>query len=219
METLTVRRHKERLDEVKQDRTEEVDVCEGTFHENTVGLNSNAKATNADNVKMFVERKLILVHFGEHVCALQALVIENVEPKLTLTNAKLQIKELLKCVLSIYCSDYSVSISKLMRDVQQLSGLVESMNLDLQTMPGLVDEASRLWEDLAKLNRVKDCPTAVNKIMLALETGISELKTTTCSGVSSLQEVKPRASNSKRGLENAQVVYSIFAFSGDDVDG
>lgn len=46
-------------------------------------------------------------------------------------------------------------------------------------MPGLVDEASRLRERLFKLRGEKDRVASENKVVLALETEISDLKTTT----------------------------------------
>lgn len=73
------------------------------------------------------------------------------ERKETLKDAMKTIGELLESGRSIGRSEYSVMIVKLTRGVQRLTGLVESKNLELQTMRGLVEEARRLREELDKV--------------------------------------------------------------------
>lgn len=53
------------------------------------------------------------------------------------------VRELLRSGRPIKKSDCSVNIVKLTSKVQQLTGLVESKYLELQTMPGLLEAASR----------------------------------------------------------------------------
>lgn len=105
---------------------------------------------------MSVKRNLILGSFEDHFCALQASVNENVDRKVTLTDAITKIRELLQISLSINLSDYSVKISKVAREVQRLSILVETKGSELQTMPGRVDEASQLRQERTKLKEDKD---------------------------------------------------------------
>lgn len=83
-----------------------------------------------------------------------------------------------------------------------MSSLVESDDLDLQTMPELVGEASRLREELSKLKEERDRMMAGNKVVLVLKTEISESKKTTASIVGSLQ-MKGHAVETKRDLKKA----------------
>lgn len=71
-------------------------------------------------------------------------------------------------------------------------------------MPGPVEEASRLREELFGLKGKKDRLTAENKVALALRTEISELKTSTIFLVGSIHEVKARAVETARDPEEAQ---------------
>lgn len=85
---------------------------------------------------MSIKRNLILVRLKENVRALQPLVNENVERKVPLTDAIAKARELLESCLSIDRSDYSVKFSKPTREAHRLSGLVDSKDLELQTMFG-----------------------------------------------------------------------------------
>lgn len=46
-------------------------------------------------------------------------------------------------------------MSKLTQEVQQITTLVKSKDLELQMMPGLVDEASPLWKNHFDFRRMK----------------------------------------------------------------
>lgn len=76
-------------------------------------------------------------------------------------------------------------------------------------MSGLVQEARRFREELSKSKGDKYRLTAENKVVLALGTEILALKTTTCSGVSSFQEVKTRAVETERGLKKSQETVAV----------
>lgn len=75
------------------------------------------------------------------------------EPKITLTDAIAKITELLESCCSIDRSDYTVKIGRVTRKVQRLTDFVESKDLKLQTMLGLVEKTRRLREKLSKLKR------------------------------------------------------------------
>lgn len=121
------------------------------------------------------------------------MVIANVERKVALMEGMTKVRELPESIPSIDSSHCSVKISKLTREIQRLTGLVESKSLKLQTMPGLVDEASCLREKRSKAKQDKDRLPAENKIMLALGMEILNLNARTSSIVGSLQEEKARA--------------------------
>lgn len=93
---------------------------------------------------------------------------------------------------SINRSDCSVKMSKLPQGVQYQSGLVESKDLKLQTMPKLVRDGSKLLEELPELKVGDGCLVVVNKVTLSLEKEISNAKKKTGSIVVSLQEAKFR---------------------------
>lgn len=67
-------------------------------------------------------------------------------------------------------------------------------------VPGLVDEASRLNEELSKRMEEQDRLTMENNIVLALETEISESKTTTGFIVGSIEEVNAHAIETERDV-------------------
>lgn len=113
-------------------------------------------------------RNFVLACLEKHVRLLQTLVNANVERKITLTNSMGKTMELFGSGRSIDRLDYSVKIEKLTREVQRLTGLVESKNLKLQSMPGLVEETSRLGQALSKLKSDKKRLTAENKVAVAL---------------------------------------------------
>lgn len=108
---MTVRRHEEILDQVKQRHAEEVSVWKENSAENANSLINNVNVAKADIVKMSVESNFILDRFEEHVHALQALVNTNVERKGPLTDAVAKIRQLLESGRSINCSEYSLKIS------------------------------------------------------------------------------------------------------------
>lgn len=79
VETSTVCRHEEILEKVIQRHAEEIAVWKGTSAENVESLINDVKVANSNSIKMPLERNLSLAGLEEHVCALQALVITNVE--------------------------------------------------------------------------------------------------------------------------------------------
>lgn len=152
---------------------------------------------------MSEERNLTVALFEELGRAPQALVNDNVERKVPLTYDMLKIR-VIRVGCSINHSDYIMKISKLTREVQGLAGLVESKDYKSQMMPWLVKKASRLREELSKFEGDRDGLTAVNKVVVALEPEISELKRTTSRLTSSYSKVKAHAAETKRGLKRAQ---------------
>lgn len=101
-------------------------------------------------------------------------------------------------------SDYSVEISNPTEEIQRLIGFVESTDLKLKTMPGLVQKARRLQEKLSKEKEEKVRVRALNKIVTAKGTKILELKATTGTFVCSLHGVRARAVENERDLETAK---------------
>lgn len=153
---------------------------------------------------MSVEWNLILDRFEKHVRALRTLVNANVEQKVTLTDAMARIRELLESARSIDCLGYSIKISKLVRELQRLSGLVDSKDLEVRTMLWLVDKASSLRAEALKLKEEWDQLTAENNVVLALGTEIFELKSMIGSIVGFRQEVNARAVETEGDLKKAQ---------------
>lgn len=100
--------------------------------------------------------------------------------------------------------DYSLKIAKPMREVQRLNELVESKDPELQTMLRLVEKASRLREKLFRLKGNKIQLLAEIRVVLALGTEISELKTRTDFLVGCLQEVNDLVVETERDLKKAQ---------------
>lgn len=119
-------------------------------------LNNDVEVVNAESLELSVIPKMILTRFEELIRALKALVHANMDRKVTLTDAMVNIRELLECNRSIQHSDYFVMILKPTQEKQRVMGPVESKGFELQTMPGLVDESSRLWEELSKIKEDKD---------------------------------------------------------------
>lgn len=76
--------------------------------------------------------------------------------------------------------------------MKQLAGLVEWKDLGLQTMSRMVEEGSHLWDELSKIMVDKDELLNEIKVVLALGTEISELKSTNGSLVGFHPEVNPR---------------------------
>lgn len=105
---------------------------------------------------MSVEWNLILPCFEEYAWVLQTSVNANAEQKVTLTDAMTKFWDVFKSGRSIDCLGFSVKILKLKRAVQRLSGLVESNNWELQTILGLIEEASRLRDDFSELKGDND---------------------------------------------------------------
>lgn len=137
---------------------------------------SGVKFAKADSVKMFVEMVLILARVKEHVCALQTLVNANVKRKLTLTDPVAKIKRLLQSGRLIDGSDFSVNIAKLKGEVHQLTGLIESKDLKLQTVSEIVEDVNGLREKRSVFKRENDQLSFLNKAVLALGTEIFELR-------------------------------------------
>lgn len=124
--------------------TEEISIWKETSAENADSLITDVNVAKANGVKMSVKRILVLARFQEHVRALQALVNANVDREVAIAHAMAKVGELLKIGRSIKKSDYAVKLSELTREVLLLTGLVESKDLEFQTIPGLKQEASRL---------------------------------------------------------------------------
>lgn len=161
------------------------------------------RVANAERVRTSVEKILILARSEEHVRAMQTPVNANVQQKVPLRNAMAKIRELLESSRSIDWYNYSVKISKLTGVAQQLTGPVKSKDLELQTMPGLVEEVSHLREKLYKLNGDKDSLTAENNVVFVLLTKIPKLKRTNTSLVSFFQEVNGRVVETERDVGKA----------------
>lgn len=138
-----------------------------------------AKADGVKSVTIFVENNLIFFRFEEYVRALQALINAHVERKVTSIYAMMKVRKLLGRGHLINKSDYFEKISKLTQEVQRHTAFVESMDMELQTMPGQVEEASLLRDELSKANLDEGGLTAVNKVVLARGTEISKINATT----------------------------------------
>lgn len=98
-------------------------------------------------------------------------------------------------------SDYSVKILKPVKELQQITNLVESKDLKFHTMPRMIKETSRLREELSKLKGDEDRLNAMNKVDLMLGTKVFDLKTTPRSIKAFLQEKKARVVETEKGLE------------------
>lgn len=120
-----------------------------------------------------------------------------------------KLRELLENGRSIHQLNYSVKISKLIRKVQRLPGLVNSKDLEIQTMPRLVGKAIRLRKRLFVLKKVRNRLKAENMVVVASEAEVSVLKSTTVPIVSSLQGVKARAVESKKGLKTVPKTITV----------
>lgn len=90
-----------------------------------------------------------------------------------------------------------------MEKVQRLTGFVESTELELRTTLGLVEDASRSWEEIFTTKEDRDRITTENEVVHAPRTKILELKTTTGSLAGSLQEVKACAFETVRELKKS----------------
>lgn len=104
------------------------------------------KVLKADQVNIIVEKILFSTNFEGHFCAVQALLGANVKLKVILKDAVKTVKELLQSGRSIDKLEYSVTTAKLTVELQRMAGPVKSKDLELQAMPGSVEEVSRLWE-------------------------------------------------------------------------
>lgn len=114
------------------------------------------------------------------------------------------VRELPESGLSINTSDYVVIMEKLTREKQRLTGPVKAKGLRLQTISGLVEDASRLREKRSKAKEDEDRLSAEKKVALALVTEISELKRTDGFLVGFLQKIKDRAVETEMDLEKTQ---------------
>lgn len=152
-------------------------------------LITDVKIKTAYSEKMSVGKFLISARFDDHGLSMQTLRNANVEEKVVLTDAIAKIRGLLENIFWIDHIDYFMKTANLKWEIQQLTGLVESGESQLQ-MIGLVEEASHLQEELTKLNRDEDRLTAEKIVTIALRTDISMMKTTTSPLVGSLQVEK-----------------------------
>lgn len=128
------------------------------------------KLEEADSLKTSLERNLILVRLEELSRALETLVEANAERKVTFTDSTGKIWERHEIGRAIERSDYSIKLSKRAREVQLLSGLVESKDLELQRSLWLVDEVSLLRELFSKLREENYELTAESIVVLAMVT-------------------------------------------------
>lgn len=99
---------------------------------------------NAYIVKMSLAKTLILTRLEESVRALQVVGNADVVRKVAMTEAMALDRDLVESDRSSIKSNYSVMISKLTREVQLLTGLVESNNLEVQMTSGLAEDGSCL---------------------------------------------------------------------------
>lgn len=162
VKTVNVRLHGELLDKTRTRHAEEFSVWRETSDEKADGAINYVKGAKADSVQMSVEKNLMLDHYAERVRAVQILINANVQRKVTLTDVMAKVRELLERDHSVHKSYYSVEISNRAREVQRLTGLFVSKNLESQTMLGLEDKASRLRKVLSKANGDKDRLKAVD---------------------------------------------------------
>lgn len=94
IETSIVRRHEELMKALKQLHAEEATVWERTSRENGDSLTNDVKVAKAGIVMTSVQRDMILSRSEDHVRALQILGNANMEPKVTLTDAIANFREL-----------------------------------------------------------------------------------------------------------------------------
>lgn len=111
---------------------------------------NNLMDLNANKFKTSVELKFILIHSKQHVKALQTLFNANVERRGTLTDATENIREHFVNGCSIDRLNHSVKISKLVRVIQPMLGLIESNDLNPKKMSGSVDKANHLRVEISK---------------------------------------------------------------------
>lgn len=134
---------------------EEIREWEEMFGWNIENVINGAVVAIADSVKISVQQNFDQTSFEKNVRDRHTLINVNLEQTLTVDDAIAKILELCQCDRSIDCLDYFVTNLNLTREVQRLSGLVESKYLELQKTPGMVDEASRLRVELSKLEGEK----------------------------------------------------------------
>lgn len=150
-----------------------------------------------------------MTRIEEHIRSLQTLVDVNVDRKVELADAVVKIREFLESGRSIDRSDYCVKILKVSWGIQRLSGVVELKNLELQTMAGLIDEASSLQKDLSNLQEERNRLMTENRVVPVVGTENSELMKPTDSIVGSLQEVKRDKVKNKGDLKRAQETTTV----------
>lgn len=117
---------------------EEVSVWKETPAENVNSLINNVKIAKVDSVKLFIKKKLTASLLEEHVRSLQTVFNASIGRKITLTDAIAKIRDLLESGCLIDHSHYFMKIAKMKREVQRLTGSVESKILELQSMRGLI---------------------------------------------------------------------------------
>lgn len=83
----------------------------------------------------------------------------------------------------------------------RLAILVESNDIELQTLPRWVEKDCRWLEELSKTKEDWNRLTVENKVVHALERETSELMTTSSSLVGSLHEIKARTVQTGRDLK------------------
>lgn len=120
------------------------------------------------------------------------------------------VRELPESGHSINWLEYSVYIAKLTKEVHRLTGLVVPKDVELQLLPVLGKNASRLQEELDKAEEDKHRLSLEHKFVLAVKTEISELKTTTGLLVGSIRGVKARAFEYEKDLQKTQEVVAVW---------
>lgn len=116
------------------------------YTENVYSLINDVRIAKVDTLEISSKNYLTMAHFEKHVCALQAPVNTNVKRIVTLMDAVAKLRELLKGGFLINWMDVPEMNVKLKREVQGLTSVVEMKDFQLQTMPGLGENNSRLRE-------------------------------------------------------------------------
>lgn len=80
----------------------------------------------------------------------------NVERDVTSIDAMAKIRELLESGLLIDGSDCSIKSAIVTQEAQRLAGLVESKNLELETMPGWLKKLAVYWKSFLSLTGTRN---------------------------------------------------------------
>lgn len=102
------------------------------------GVFNDVKVAKANSIKMPVERNLALTRFKKHMQTIHTLVTAHVKRKVMIVEAMAKIRELLERGRLVNRLEYFVKIAKSTQEMQQLSPPVESNDLELWMLPGLV---------------------------------------------------------------------------------
>lgn len=160
------------MQEVKWRHMEKLNVWKETSTENTESYIMDVKVAYADSIKMSVKWNLVFARFDDHARALQSIISEDLEQEATSIETMAKTPELLETGRLTYCADYMIRIAKLLAEMQRFSSLVGSKHLEVNTLPALVENASRTQEELVRRRTDLRCLAAENKISIALEKAI-----------------------------------------------